>query len=160
MAVKSNGEGKLIFKNDMKDISKEELDKDFNAIKSSVKDLIKTTNDYRYDLIYQGGESHAWITELSSVEQDKSFADFINRILANNYSFIDDKVTYTSNSKTFDVEYNSYYKINNTDIDVDYERFESDYVKNGITNRKSDEIIFEFNGKSLTLNFNEKKRVC
>lgn len=160
MAVKSNGEGKLIFKNDMENISKEELDKDFNAIKSSVKDLIKTTNDYRYDLIYQGGESHAWITELSSVEQDKSFADFINRILANNYSFIDDKVTYTSNSKTFDVEYNSYYKINNTDIDVDYERFESDYVKNGITNRKSDEIIFEFNGKSLTLNFNEKKRVC
>lgn len=160
MAVKSNCEGKLIFKNDMENISKEELDKDFNAIKSSVKDLIKTTNDYRYDLIYQGGESHAWITELSSVEQDKSFADFINRILANNYSFIDNKVTYTSNSKTFDVEYNSYFKINNTDIDVEYERFESDYVKNAVINRKADEIIFEFNGKSLTLNFNEKKRVC
>ena len=160
MAVKSNGEGKLMFKNDMKDISKEELDKDFNAIKSSVKELIETTNDYRYDLIYQGGDSHSWITELSSVEQDGSFEDFIDRILSNNYSFIDDKVTYTSNSKTFEVAYNSYFKINSVDIDVEYERFESDYVKNGITNRKADEIIFEFNGKSLTLNFNEKKRVC
>ena len=160
MAVKSNSTAKLSFKNDLEDVSKEELDKDFNAIKSSVKELIETTNDHRYDLIYEGGDSHAWVTELGSYEENGSFNDFVGKILNNTYTFNNNNVIYTSNNKTFDVMYNSYFKVNNVDIDVEYERFESDYIKNDITVRKADEITFEFNNKTLTLNFNEKKRVC
>ena len=45
MAVKSYDQGKLMFKNDMEGVSKEELEKDFKAIKTSVRELIETTND-------------------------------------------------------------------------------------------------------------------
>ena len=31
--------------------------------------------------------------------------------------------------------YNSYFKLNNVDVDVEYERFESDYVSNKKTYR-------------------------
>lgn len=159
MAVKSNSEAKLSFKNDMKDVSKEELEKDFNAIKSSVKELIETTSDHRYDLIYQGGDSHAWITELSGCDYDVNFENFVNRILSNQYTFENNVVRYTTNNQTYDVKYNEYFKINNVDVDVEYGRFESEYVKNKKVDRKVDEITFEYKGKSLTLNFNEKKRV-
>ncbi|MBO5711919.1 MAG: hypothetical protein J6R47_03685, partial [Acholeplasmatales bacterium] len=87
MAVKSNEPAKLMFKNDMENVTKDELEKDFNAIKESVRELIETTNDHRYDLIYEGGNSHAWVTELSSVEEDNSFESFVNRILNNQYTF-------------------------------------------------------------------------
>ena len=160
MAVKSNSTAKLSFKNDIENVSQEELDKDFNAIKSSVKELIETTDDHRYDLIYEGGDAHAWVTELGSYEEDGSFDNFVNTILNNIFCFVDNNVIYTSNQRTFDVMYDTYFKINNVDIDVEYERFESNYVKNNVTNRKADEITFEFNNKTLTLNFNEKKRVC
>lgn len=159
MAVKSNSEAKLSFKNDMKDVSKEELEKDFNAIKSSVKELIETTSDHRYDLIYQGGDSHAWITELSGCDYDVNFENFVNRILSNQYTFENNVVKYTTNNQTYDVKYNEYFKLNNVDVDVEYGRFESEYVKNKKVDRKVDEINFEYKGKSLTLNFNEKKRV-
>ena len=159
MAVKSNSEAKLSFKNDMKDVSKEELEKDFNAIKSSVKELIETTSDHRYDLIYQGGDSHAWITELSGCDYDVNFENFVNRILSNQYTFENNVVRYTTNNQTYDVKYNEYFKLNNVDVDVEYGRFESEYVKNKKVDRKVDEITFEYKGKSLTLNFNEKKRV-
>ena len=43
-------------------------------------------------------------------------------------------------------------------VDMDYGRFESNYIKNNITSRKADIIEFAFNGKTLLLNFNEKKR--
>ena len=43
---------------------------------------------------------------------------------------------------------------------MEYSRFESNYVKNQKVARKSDEIEFAFNGKTLLLNFNEKKREC
>ena len=158
MAVKSNGEGKLVFKNDMEGVSQEELDKDFNAIKSSVKELIETTNDHRYDLIYIGGDEHAWVSELSSIEEDGSFNNFVNRILLNNYTFIDNNVIYTSNDKTFDVKYDSYFKLSGVEVDMDYERYESNYVENNVTLRKTDEIKFSFNNKSLILNFKEMKR--
>ena len=62
--------------------------------------------------------------------------------------------------------YDSYFKLNNQKT---YQFFtcakfnapcdESDYVKNNITSRKADIIEFAFNGKTLLLNFNEKKRV-
>ena len=158
MAVKSNGEGKLMFKNDMEGVTQEELEKDFNAIKSSVKELIETTSDHRYDLIYTGGDAHAWVSELSSIEEDGSFAHFVNRILSNSYAFIDNNVTYVSNEKVFDVKYDTHFKLTGKDVDVEYERFESDYVENNVTYRKTDEIKFAFNNKTLTLNFKELKR--
>ena len=160
MAVKSDSEAKLMFKNDLPNVTKEELEKDFNAIKSSVRDLIKTTSDHRYDLIYQGGDKHAWVTELSSVEEDESFDKFITRILENPYTFVNENVIYKSNNKTFDVLYNSYFKLQNQEVNMEYSRFESNYVKNQKVARKSDEIEFAFNGKTLLLNFNEKKREC
>ena len=158
MAVKSNEPAKLMFKNDMENISEEEIEKDFNAIKTSVKELIETTEDHRYDLIYQGGDSHAWVSELSSIAQDGSFNNFVERILSNSYSFENNNVLYTSNNKNFDVLYDSYFKLQGQEVNTEYQRFESAYVKNNATIRKADVIEFAFNGKSLTLNYNEKKR--
>ena len=158
MAVKSNEPAKLMFKNDIEGVSKEEIEKDFNAIKTSVKELIETTEDHRYDLIYQGGESHAWVTELSSIAQDGSFNNFVERILSNSYSFENNNVLYTSNNKNFDVLYDSYFKLQGQEVNTEYQRFEGAYVKNNATVRKADVIEFAFNGKSLTLNYNEKKR--
>ena len=159
MIVKSNGEAELQFKNDMDGVTASDIEYDMSKIKTDVADLIENTSDYRYDLIYKGGDEHAWITELSSVEQDTSFDSFVNRILDNEYTFNNDLVTYTSNNKEYKVQYDSYFKINDVDVDMEYERFESAYIKDNKTLRKSDVIEFSFNGKSLTLNYKDLKRV-
>ena len=117
-----------------------------------------TAHDLRYDLILEGGTNHAWITEVSSVEEDNDFQTFINRILANEFSYEDMNVKYNSNNKSYDVLYNQYFKLNNELVDLDYERYESDYVI-GNVKRKADIIVYSFNGYKLELDYKNGKRV-
>ena len=153
LIAKSNDTATLRFKNDY--ATEEEILSDISKIKTNVANLIKQSNDLRYDLILEGGTNHAWVTELSSVEQDQTFNNFINRVLSNSYTFDNMQVKYKSNNKEYDVKYDEYFKLNNELVDLEYNRFESNYSN---TQRFADEIVISFNNYSLTLNYEELKR--
>ena len=153
----SDGDGVLLFKNDMAGVKEEDLTLDRSKIKDSVRELIEASGDLRYDLIFEGGSTHAWITELGSVAEWGSFEAFVSAMLQNGSSFADMQVCYSSGEKSFDVKYNSHFKINGETVDTDYARYESDYV-DGAVERKADTIAFTFNGKSLVLNYKEGRR--
>ena len=155
MCAKSDEEAVLMFKNDKDNVTAEELAEDRDDIKTSVKELIEASGDLRYDLIFEGGNVHAWITELSSVEQDGSFEAFVQRILANEVTFEQMKVIYESEDAHFEVIYDETFMLNGEVVDTEYARFESVY---GTVERKADVMNFAFNGKSLTLNYKEGTR--
>ena len=148
----SDGDGVLQFKNDMPGVTAEELATDREKIKTNVKELIEATGELRYDLIFQGGQNHAWVTEVSSVSQDGSFAAFVARMLGNAMSFGDLTVQYTTADKTFDVQFADHFRLNGQNVDTDYARFENDYVPQAVE-RKAETITFSFGGKTLVLNF-------
>ena len=150
----SDKDATLAFKNDMPGVSAADITSDMESIKDSVRELIESSGDLRYDLIFEGGSTHAWVTELGSVEENGSFESFVSGMLAGECSFSDMTVSYKSGEKLFDVKYDEYFKINGQSVDTDYGRYESEYV-NGKVERKSDVIVLDFAGKSLTLNFKE-----
>ena len=79
----SDGDGTLAFKNDMAGVTSEEVASDMSKIKDNVEAVIEASGDLRYDLIFEGGSSHAWITELGSVKDNGSFESFIAEKLQN-----------------------------------------------------------------------------
>jgi hypothetical protein len=98
----SDGEGALAFKNDMSGITADDIIEDMSKIKESVRTLIEASGDLRYDLIFEGGTSHAWITELGSVDENESFDSFISEMLANNCEYENMTVRYTSGERAFE----------------------------------------------------------
>lgn len=125
-------------------------------IKSRVRDLLATADDYRYDLICEGGTEHAWITELSDIETDESFEKFIERMLANTAEFTQSKLFYESSQKQYEVSYDEYFKVNGEQVELEYQRFDSAYSK---TAREAQEIVIACNGNKLILNYQQGKRV-
>ena len=154
----SDGEATLQFKNDMVGVSAEDLASDLSKIKDSVRELLEESGNLYYDLIFEGGEAHAWVTELGCVADNGSFEAFVSQMLANECSFDEMTVSYQSQGKAFAVKYDTYFKLNGTAVNTDYGRYENPYVS-GKVERKADEIAFSFNGKNLTLNYKENKRV-
>ena len=65
------------------------------------------------------------------------------------------KINYKSNNNEYNVKYNEYFKLNNVDVDMTYNRFESVYSN---TERMADNIVISFNGYSVELNYKENKR--
>ena len=153
----SDGEGKLMFKNDMDGVSAEEMASDRSKIKDNVREMIEASGDYRYDLIFEGGSTHAWITELGCREDNGSFAEFVSSMLKNKCEYKDMTVLYNSGEKAFDVKYSEHFKLNGQIMDTNYARYESDYV-NGKVERGADVIEFNFGGETLTLSFKEGTR--
>ncbi len=153
----SDADATLAFKNDMDGVSEEDIASDMSKIKDNVRELIEASGDLRYDLILTGGTSHAWVTELSSAEEDTDFASFISRVLANEVSYTDMTVNYTTRDKCFDVKYAEYFNLNGERVSTSYARYESAYV-NGSIERGAEIIEFAFEGKKLTLNFEEATR--
>lgn len=158
-AISDDG-GSLAYKNSMDGVSEDDLAKDRSKIKSSVKALIEATGDLRYDLIFKGGNKHLIITELSSVEQDGSFANFINRLLQNQAKLdpSDFSVEYTSGGTALKAIYDQSFTVNGVKQNLQYDRYESPYVQNGKTERKAKEIVFSFNLKKLSLNYEDNRR--
>ena len=78
-------------------------------------------------------------------------------MLANECEYTDMTVSYGTDDMAFLVKYADFFKLNGEVVDTNYARYESDYV-DGSVERKSDVIAFEFNGKSLVLNYNEGTR--
>ena len=153
----SDGEATLAFKNDMPGVSAEDIEYDMSKIKDSVEELILASGDTRYDLILEGGSTHAWVTELSSVSECGSFSAFIAKMLNNSCEFDGETVVYNSGDRAFNVKYDCHFMINGEKVDTNYARYESNYV-DGKVERKSDTIIISFGGHSLTLNYNEGVR--
>ena len=157
LRVLSDGEGALAFKNDMPGVTAEDLATDRSKIKDSVRELIEASGDLRYDLIFEGGSSHAWITELGSVRDNGSFEKFVAKMLSGDCEYKDMTVKYSTDGKLFEVKYGEYFKINGKTVDTEYARYESEYVE-GSVERGADVIKFVFGGKSLVLNFEKGTR--
>ena len=155
-AISDEG-GTLLFKNDMQGVTAEDITSDMSKIKESVREVIEATGDLRYDLIFDGGNSHAWITEVSSVEETGSFAAFVNKMLSNKCEYTDMTVCYESGERVFDVKYDGHFRINGEKIDTNYARYENGYVNTKVE-RGSEIISFTFEGKTLTLNYKEGLR--
>ena len=153
----SDGEGSLMFKNDMPGVTTDEMTNDRSKIKDNVREMIEASGDLRYDLIFEGGTSHAWITQLGSVADNGSFEAFVEEMLSNKCEYNDMTVSYVTGEKSFNVKYNVHFMINGEKIDTNYARYENNYV-NGCVERKAEIIQFSFNGKSLTLNYKEGTR--
>ena len=153
----SDGEGKLMFKNDMPGVTDVDLANDRSKIKDNVREMIEASGDLRYDLILEGGSSHAWITELGCAKDNGSFDAFVAEMLANKCEYNDMTVRYESGEKSFDVKYSEHFMINGQVVDTNYARYENDYV-DGKVERGADVITLSFGGKSLTLNYKEGTR--
>ena len=146
----SDGEATLAFKTD--------VSSDITKIKDNVREMIEASGDLRYDLILEGGSTHAWITELGSVAEWGSFEKFVDEMLKNQADFSDMTVLYNSDEKAFNVKYNVHFIINDVIIDTNYARYESPYVS-GKVERGAEIIELSFGGKKLTLNYKEGTRV-
>lgn len=154
----SDGSGTLAFKNDMMGVSGEDIVADMGKIKDSVRELIEASGDLRYDLIFEGGTSHAWVTELGSIEESGSFDSFVSKMLANNCEYDDMTVRYESGNRAFNVKYNEHFMINGQVIDTNYARYENSYIAKGSIERKSDEIALDWNGYYLLLDYKQGLR--
>ena len=62
-------------------------------------------------------------------------------------------VIYENKDASLDVKYNEYFKVNGAVVDTDYARYENAYVPNGKIERGAKVMTFEFEGYSLTLDF-------
>ena len=149
----SDMNGTLAFKNDMPGVTEQELANDRSKIKDNVREMIEASGDFRYDLIFEGGSSHAWVTELGCVRDNGTFADFVAQMLSNKCEYRDMTVVYKSGEKAFDVKYSVHFKINGVQIDTNYARYENAYAVGGAVERKSEVISFDWQGYSLTLDF-------
>ena len=154
----SDGNGTLSFKNDMSGVSAEDIATDMSKIKDNVRELIEASGDLRYDLIFEGGKSHAWVTELGSIAENGSFTQFVNQMLANECNYNDMTVSYKSGEKLFNVKYNEHFMINGQVIDTNYARYENSYIAKGSIERKSDEIALDWNGYYLLLDYKQGLR--
>ncbi len=150
--------GTLMFKNDMPGVTAEELANDRSKIKDNVREMIEASGDLRYDLVFDGGSSHAWVTELGCVRDNGTFGEFVEQMLANKCEYKDMSVSYESGGKLFDVKYSVHFKINGTKIDTNYARYENAYVVGGSIERKSDVISLDWQGYYLTLDFEKGTR--
>ena len=149
----SDGQGTLMFKNDMPGVTAEELTSDRSKIKDNVREMIEASGDLRYDLIFEGGTSHAWITELGCIRDNGSFEAFVEKMLSNNCKYEDMTVSYETADKLFSVKYDVHFMINGEEIDTNYARYENAYVANGVVDRKSEVISIDWQGYWLTLDF-------
>ena len=153
----SDGNATLAFKNDMAGVTTSDIENDMSKIKESVAKMITESGDLRYDLILDGGTSHAWVTQLGSIEENGSFNKFVTEMLKNSCEFSDMEIHYETDERAFDVKYNEHFKLNGQTLDTNYARYENAYV-NGKIERGAKIMEFSFGGYTLTLNYDEGTR--
>jgi hypothetical protein len=116
-----------------------------------------TFRDDAKDDIIQNGKQTFWITEAGSENKDGSFDKFCKRIKANKYSFNEEKLvlTYQSNNTKYELEFDGDFVLNGEVINTEYSRYDSPYAK---AEKKDKTITYNFNGKSLYLDFENMVR--
>jgi len=120
------------------------------------------TNEFHYadarkDDIIQPGKQVFWITEAGSQAEDGSFAGFTERIKNNEVKFNPEKLelSYQSRGRTYDLRFGADFSVDGKPVDTRYDRYDSPYLKAKV---KDPTLSFEFNGKSLFLDFENLKR--
>ena len=98
------------------------------------------------------------MTELGSVDENGSFAQFVEQMLGNTLVYSDMAASYESAGRLFEVGYGEYFRLNGETVNTDYARYENSYVVGGRVERGAEVIGLSFNGKTLTLNFEEGTR--
>ena len=73
-------------------------------------------------------------------------------MLLNDCEYTDMTVLYENGKKHFDVKYGEHFKLNGELVDTNYERYESEYVKDSVP-RGAEMIEFSFGGETLLLNY-------
>jgi hypothetical protein len=142
-----------------------------SSIEGNVDDMLVrgSTGDIiteKYDLVQYGPEAHYFITECSS-SLTETFEAFKTRILGNEFSFdeINNAITYTTvlDSDTLETTLNAIYdtsfSVNNVVQNLEYARYENNYVPFGTTFRKADTISYSFGGYTLSINYNTNTRI-
>ncbi|MDI6452666.1 hypothetical protein [Peloplasma aerotolerans] len=119
----------------------------------------------KYDLVQKGSGDHYFVTELSTTD-DESFSAFMSRMMSQTLTY--DQTTHTlsystilNNESTLTeliAIFDTSFSVNGHIRNLEYQRYESNYVNDGIINRKPDEIEFLFNGKSLFLDYSNHIR--
>ena len=109
------------------------------------------------DDLIQKGKQIFWITEAGSKEEDGSFEAFCHRIQKNPLTFDTNKLelTYISKDKKLQLTFDANFLVDGKVMDMKYSRFDSPYIK---AEKKAETLTFNFNGKSLFLDFYKMKR--
>lgn len=133
--------------------------KAFGLINSTYIALIGKSNltisgDENNQLIQEGQDSY-WITELANTEEYDNLNEFMTEINNREITWNDGLLTYKSPTKLFELEYGKNFSIDTREQETTYDRFDSPYVK---AKRGDEEIIFNFEGQSLKLNFSKNIR--
>lgn len=110
------------------------------------------------DLFYQKGNKQYWITEIGILGDDKDFASFINRIKSNKciYNNKKNSLEYYSKGKKYTVIYNKKFSIDNEDINLKYDDYDSPYIHQ---KRNEKNRLIKCALDSLSLNFYEGIRL-
>jgi hypothetical protein len=108
------------------------------------------------DLIQKGKQSF-WIVEAGSKRDDNSFEQFCNRIKENKVSFDSEnlELKYLSNGEELHLKFSGDFSLNGNPVNTKYDRYDTPYIKAKI---KQKTLTYEFNGKSLHLDFHNLKR--
>lgn len=114
--------------------------------------------EYKTDNLIQQGKQVSWIIEAGSISEDGSFDEFCQRILANEMNFDSSNLVlnYFSRDKEYQLEFGGDFLINNNFINLEYERYDSPYIK---ANKKDKTLSFNFNGETLYLDFYNLGRI-
>lgn len=108
-----------------------------------------------FDLI-QRGLNQFWIYELSDAGVE-SFEEFMSRIQLNTVAYNGiDSLSYNSGGVELSVKFKGNFTIDGVVQDLEYKRFESEYI---VADRESDEFVFFYKGRTLTINYPENTRV-
>ncbi len=110
----------------------------------------------QYDLINEtDAEYHYWITQLSTLQEEQSFAKFIKKCLANKVVLDKGTLVYKDNAE-MRIEFGKAFFVDNTPIDTNYARYENKYC--GYVERKPKGLIIKCKDKSLELDFEKNIR--
>ncbi len=109
---------------------------------------------YKRNNLIQEGEVAWWICETSD-ESKESFEEFINRIALNKRSFYNETLSYSSNGKSYSLKNKGGFYVDNCIVNLEYDRYDSEYVT---AKRESKTVLFELEGSSLYLDFNNAVR--
>ncbi len=111
----------------------------------------KFRSNTKDDLI-QDGKQVFWIIEAGSKIQDGTFEAFCHRIQHNKLNFDQGnlELDYKSNGMDYNLVFDGNFSLNGEIVDTNYDRYESPYI---LAKKKPENLIFEFNGKSLLLDF-------
>ena len=115
----------------------------YDAVSAAVANGLLKDNTKRFDLI-QKGRKQFWIYELTTIEEEGSFQAFIDRIKSNLAKQQGDMLSYSTKGKTFEVKYGCSFKINGQKINLEYERYESEWIKAA---RSGNEVKITCNGQ-------------